>query len=535
MNLAATMSLNAAPFSSSLAQARAGLSGLTGGIAGMLGPLAGLAGVGLSVAGVFSGLKNSLDLGDQLYNLSKRTGESIDNLQVLQTAFDDTGVGADSVGQTITMLQKALTGVSESGEPTNKAFGRLGLTIDGLKKMNPTDQLTAIGKAVMKIKDPAEQTGIAMQIFGRSGAAMKQFFADPGAIEAARRSLGSMPEVLERSAALFDQVGDGFAHLKTKMGGLFVGIMDQLAPQIAPLMEEIDKIDFTKWGQQIGAALAIFVEAFKEGKIGELLALSLKIGIGEGMNFLMGTLNGTMTAFMTALSDPAIWKGLGNSILGILMQLGAGLITVFAKPLTILQAGMDWIIQQLYAGIAKIPGVGGMLGLNGFKAESFSSLLAGREKEGTFLTNQAADAKNLGAQFVDAGLAQIRAGSPAIKDAYKIGFEDLGNAIDMSGAKAQLADLAGGLLAGADAAASTMRSTAEAVSGAGGGLAALGKADKIEAPDKWAKLGMFIGGAGGPSVDYARRAAVAGEQMVKGIKRVEDKIKPGVGAAVWAS
>jgi hypothetical protein len=537
MNLAATMSLNAAPFTSGLAQARAGMAGLAQGIGGALAPLAALAGVGLSIGGAFAGLKNAFDLGGQFSDLSLRTGETVSNLNVLRQVFEDTGIGADSVGSTISLMQKALTGVNESGQPTNDMFKRLGLSIEALKGMSATDQLNTIGAAIRDLKNPAEQTGAAMGIFGKSGAAMKQLFLDPTAFEVARRSLGSMPAVLQKNAALFDKISDTIGHFKTKMQGLFVGIGDQLAPSLAPVLEQIDKIDFTKIGQQIGGIMAIMAQAFKDGGLSELLALSLKIGIGEGANFLMATLNGAVTSLMMSLADPSVWKGIGKVILGVFTELGAGLINIFTKPLTILQAGMDFIVQQLSEKMLKILPFDKLPGHQSFHAESFSSLLAAREKNGTFLTNTAGDAKNLGTQFIQEGLAAVRAGSPAVKDAFQIGFADMRNAIDMSGAKEQLANLAGGLKANAEAAAAAMHGVAAAAggSGDGGGLAGLAKMPKIEASDRFARLGMFIGGAGGPSVDYARRTAVATELINKGIQRVIDKIQPsGSTTAAWA-
>jgi hypothetical protein len=56
------------------------------------------------------------------------------------------------------------------------------------------------------------------------------------------------------------------------------------------------------------------------------------------------------------------------------------------------------------------------------------------------------------------------------------------------------------------------------------------------APDRYAKLGLFIGGAGGPSVDYQRRAAVATELVAKNTKRIEEKMTSGGSStSTWGS
>jgi hypothetical protein len=56
------------------------------------------------------------------------------------------------------------------------------------------------------------------------------------------------------------------------------------------------------------------------------------------------------------------------------------------------------------------------------------------------------------------------------------------------------------------------------------------------APDRFARLGLFIGGAGGPTVDFQRRAAVATELVARNTKRIEEKIATGGNnAATWGS
>ena len=45
-----------------------------------------------------------------------------------------------------------------------------------------------------------------------------------------------------------------------------------------------------------------------------------------------------------------------------------------------------------------------------------------------------------------------------------------------------------------------------------GGAANTGKAASIEG-DRLAKIGLFVGGAGGPALDYARRTAIGVEKL----------------------
>jgi len=67
---------------------------------------------------------------------------------ILQQAFVNNGMEAESVGKAVNKLQKALPGVNEQGEPTNKTFEKLGLSMEELVALSPDEQLLRIGKAI---------------------------------------------------------------------------------------------------------------------------------------------------------------------------------------------------------------------------------------------------------------------------------------------------------------------------------------------------------------------------------------------------
>jgi hypothetical protein len=56
--------------------------------------------------------------------------------------------------------------------------------------------------------------------------------------------------------------------------------------------------------------------------------------------------------------------------------------------------------------------------------------------------------------------------------------------------------------------------------------------------DQWAKVGLFVGGSGGPAVDYNRRTARATELTAVAVNRMVEvvgKLAGSQGAAVWAN
>lgn len=490
MRLDAVLNLQAGGFTGPL-------QGAMGGLGGLVGKLAGLAAGALSVAAVIGGLKRALDMGGELTDVSAQTGIAVRDLVILRQAFDDAGVGAAQVPTAINMMQKALTGVSESGEPTNKMFAQLGLSMDQLRGMSAKDQFQAVGAAINGLGSDAEKTSATMAIFGRSGGALKALFADPQAIEKTTAALGSMPDVMARNAASFAMIGDRIGQIKTKMTGLWAGVLEGMAPALASMTEALNGIDLAGLGVKIGNVIGILIEAFKSGQLGEMLWLSLKIGFNTLINYLVGT-----------LGNGNFWKGIGMVIIAALTGLGALLLNIFLTPLAYLQAAYDKWIGTVFEVIGTIPGLNSLIGTKGFKAKSYDEYVE-ENKKGSFLKSASEEsAKFAGGLLVDG--AKLIAGS--IKDGQSVNTETDSQA---------LGDIMAGLQAKLDA------SKAKLAEKAGGGAPLPGVAAALATPtkdlkaakeasvDRFAKIGWFVGAGGNnASINHSRRTAGNTDRMV---------------------
>src|SRR5689334_7265376 len=120
--LAYTMSLDNRGFTAPLLHSQSLVSGSVGKIAAAFAGLGVTLGAFKGIESVFSGIAGVAAKGFDLKKLSAASGQSVHDLVILQKAFEETGVGAESVGQSIYMLQKALGGVNEQGQPTKQIF-----------------------------------------------------------------------------------------------------------------------------------------------------------------------------------------------------------------------------------------------------------------------------------------------------------------------------------------------------------------------------------------------------------------------------
>ena len=144
-------------------QAAKGQEGWIGSLKQLNGLLGGL-GIGLSVGAAVAFGKAIFEDADSLVKLSDKTGISIEGLQRLQVAGDDAGTSLDAVTSAVNMMQKRMVG----GEDTAvAAMAQLGLRFEDIRKQAPDQQVMTIADAIRAVKDPAEQTALAVSIFGK--------------------------------------------------------------------------------------------------------------------------------------------------------------------------------------------------------------------------------------------------------------------------------------------------------------------------------------------------------------------------------
>ena len=211
-------------------------------------------------AGAFSAIKDSLDLGGRLSDVSAQTGIAVGDLVVLRQAFANAGVGAEGVGPAINRLQKALGGIDEDGGSTSEVFARLGLSMRQIQALSPAEQFAQVSAAIAAVPDPAERAATAMQIFGRKGGDMMALFKDASALQTAAQQVGGLAASMEANANQFDFISDAFGAAGLKGQQLAAGIAAGLAPALEQVAQALNETDLTGLGQALGSTLASVVQ-----------------------------------------------------------------------------------------------------------------------------------------------------------------------------------------------------------------------------------------------------------------------------------
>lgn len=200
-------------------------------------------GAAAAFAGVTAAVSKVIDKGGALNDMMLRTGASGKGLLIMQKAFENAGVAADKVPSVLNKMQKALAGVNEEGEPTNAAFGKIGLSIAELTALDPVEAFQKTAQAIAGIQDPAQRTAAAMDIFGKSGSELLAVMNDPGAWGQARDQIGSLGDSLPGMAGDLDNVGDALGNFDSKAGQLGATVAVHLLPYLKSLVELMNSVD----------------------------------------------------------------------------------------------------------------------------------------------------------------------------------------------------------------------------------------------------------------------------------------------------
>ena len=129
--------------------------------------LLGVFGATLSIGALVSFGKQLLDMGDQIVKVADRTGLTTIEVQKLQYIAGQSGNSLDQMTGAINKLQVNLVRGNDGAVGAVKA---LGINLAELKAANPYEQMEQIATAIAKVPNPATQSALAVQLFGRAGA-----------------------------------------------------------------------------------------------------------------------------------------------------------------------------------------------------------------------------------------------------------------------------------------------------------------------------------------------------------------------------
>ena len=277
------------------------------------------AGVGAHV------FKGWLDHADELRDVAKRVGLSIDTLAQLRFVGGQEGV-EDLDGA----LEKMSKGLGEAKAKTGSLFSFLGKVSPVLRKQvlaakSNEEAFFLFADAMAKIEDPAKRAAFATKVFGKSGQPLINMLANGS--DAVRKQMeeyfrlaGSQEEAANRA----DEINDSFALVGAGLDRVKASIITGLAPAILQITEKMrawladpeNQKRITQWIEDFGTKLP--------GRIQALIDAIKEIGAAiKPVWDMIGGAKGALIAFTAIKLAPLV-----SSLLGLasaLVRVTAGI------------------------------------------------------------------------------------------------------------------------------------------------------------------------------------------------------------------
>jgi hypothetical protein len=230
---------------SAFRRVRSGLSDVSASATRTAATVAKVGGASTAAAGGIAYLVDrTLDQAQQLDNLSRQTGFSVERIQELRFAARATGIEAQEMDSAVAELSQRMGEAAQDGGEMAEGFEQAGLEVDKLTSRNPAAVFNDVADAIRRADTEAEASAIAVKVFGE---------------EEGRRIL----PLLRQSADRMEELTDRAREMGYVMSSETVSGARDAADQLDTL-KGVLTAQFTKAVAQLGPDIAEFTGSLAE-------------------------------------------------------------------------------------------------------------------------------------------------------------------------------------------------------------------------------------------------------------------------------
>lgn len=330
--------------------------------------------------------KSLSDVSESIDKASKKSrvlGVSTATMIGLTHASALAGVQTDDLSKGMQKLARNLASARSGSSEAVSAFAEVGIAQEDLRNLSLEDTFLRTAQAISEIQDPASRIRIAMELFGRGGAALLPLF------ESGSRGISNMANearrlgtanITDEQALAIEEMNDNW----TRVGMSIKGVWTQLLIGLTPVLSDIAKSLVEIWVsfQPIVMTAAQFIQAGWEivkSAIGSIVSAIQEIPdwlsnalIGVGV-FIAGFM-----AFQQIVSIIGLVKAAFIALKAVML---ANPIFLIATVITaIISAFVDWeaVIKDIGENWESIKGAF-LIGLS-LLVDGFDLLLAAVQK-----------------------------------------------------------------------------------------------------------------------------------------------------------
>jgi chromosome segregation ATPase len=183
---------------------------------------------------VISGFQELRQEVDKIQKIGLKLGETTENLSRLKFIAEQSGIGFETLTQSLTDMSRKITEAKMNTGDAVLALQKLGLSADELQEKSPYEQFMTIAKAIPLIENASEKIYILDKLFGGAGTTLQQAFS--GGYEAIERLANSTPNVISQETA------DRVAEFNDNMHRLAENLQSLVLPVLSKVAETVNDI-----------------------------------------------------------------------------------------------------------------------------------------------------------------------------------------------------------------------------------------------------------------------------------------------------
>lgn len=165
-----------------------------------------LGGLKRNIAGAFSTgvvanfANAAISAADEIDNISKQLGLSIETTQSLKVAFEEAGLGVEGLATVMSTLQQKQADAVNGNEKAIDAFKAFGLSMEEVSKSSPEQLLEMVSMRLGDVEGNAAAADAMFELMGARSLKMKNALQD-----AAKNGFGSLNEMMKESGRIMEE------------------------------------------------------------------------------------------------------------------------------------------------------------------------------------------------------------------------------------------------------------------------------------------------------------------------------------------
>lgn len=239
---------------------------ITGGLAAV--------GVGVSFVGITRGLASAataaIEYGDEINKASAKTGVAVEAFSELAYAAKQSDIEMAALGTAFKKMQQSISEAASGTKAAQQIFSALQIDLAALRKLEPDRQFELIAEQISRIRDPADKTRAAVELFGRAGADLLPMFEDgaEGLRKAREEAVKLGAALTAEQAAELAEADDAIKRLGQSWDGLARTLTAKVAPALVTVFEGMQKsLRLEPSVNSLGEAWAAVVRAAGKGDL----------------------------------------------------------------------------------------------------------------------------------------------------------------------------------------------------------------------------------------------------------------------------